>query len=43
MVSILPQDWLKIALRSEILSNKFKNKAGRWLAKGQKSGFGDFI
>ena len=27
-----------IIFRSEILSNKFKNEAGRWLAKGQKSG-----
>ena len=36
-----PQDWAQITFRSEILSNIFKNEAGRWLAKGQKSGSGD--
>ena len=39
--SMWPQDWAQITFRSEILSNIFKNEAGRWLAKGQKSGSGD--
>ena len=39
--SMWPQDWAEITFRSEILSNMFKNEAGRWLVKGQKSGSGD--
>ena len=35
------QDWAQITFRSEILLNMFKNEAGRWLAKGQKSESGD--